>query len=319
MGELDSAFKMLVQLAPQDFVARFYPGAEYVRTLSIELPRDPLRADELLLIRFPHLNLECVSHFEEQSEADDTIPERMCQYAITAYLRDRWIILSTVIYLQRCKTPTPPFTMNGPNGNILTFHYQVVRLWEEPVEEWLNAGQPALLPFVPLLKGATVEVIAPAVQQIDAAIPSVLDRGNIINYLLFFASRAFDAAELTKYLEDHNMLTEKYIVESPWYQYILHQGEEQGRRQGEEIGRRQGEEIGRRQGEEIGQKQGETKGLREAVMTLAARRFPDIEREIETYIAAIDDPARLQEIVVLVGTAPDEATVRQGIADQPAE
>lgn len=299
MGDLDSTFKMLVQLAPQDFVARFYPGAEYVRTLSIELPRDPLRADTLLLIRYPHLNLECISHFEEQSEADNTIPERMCQYCITAYLREKRIVLSTVIYLQPCATPTSPFTMEGPDGNILTFHYQVVRLWEIPVEEWLNAGQPALLPFVPLLKGATVAVIEPAVQQLEAAIPGVIDRGNIINYLLFFASRAFDAAVLTQYLEEHNMLTEKYIVESPWYQYILHQGEEQG--------------------EKIGQKQGEAKGLRDAIMTLVTRRFPDIGGELATHIAAITDPARLQEIVVLVGTAPDAATVRQGIADQPAE
>ncbi len=326
MGELDSAFKTLIQLAPQEFVSHFLPGAIYVKPLSIELPHGPLRADWLCIIRFPGMKKEYIFHVEEQSEYDSTIAQRLCQYAVATYLREKREVISVVIYLHKCSTPTSPWVMQGPNGPILTYHYQVVRLWEESVDEWLNSAGVALIPFVPLLKGATVDVIEPAMKKLET-IPSVIERGNIVNYLLFFASRAFDATTLIKYLEDHHMLTEKYIVESPWYQYILRQGEEAGqkrgeeigRKQGEEIGRKQGEEIGRKQGEEIGQKEGETKGLREAILTLTARRFPALQAEIAEHIEQINDVARLQEIVVLVGLAPDEAAVRQGLAEQNAE
>jgi predicted transposase YdaD len=318
MGEIDSAFKTLVQLAPQEFVSRFLPGAVYVKTLSIELPRDPIRADWLCIIRFPGSDKEYIFHIEEQSDADATIGQRMCQYAIAAYLREKHEVISIVIYLHKCATVTSPWIMEGPNGPILTYNFQVVRLWEESVDEWLNADSIALIPFVPLLKGATVDVIEPAMQKLEA-IPGAIERGNIVNYLLFFASRAFDAATLIKYLEEHHMLTEKYIVESPWYQYILRQGEEAGQKRGEEIGiqlgQKRGEEIGRKQGEEIGRKQGEEIGLRDAILTLASRRFPALEAEIAEHIAQITDLARLQEFVLLIGTAPDEVPVRQALTE----
>jgi predicted transposase YdaD len=323
MGETDSAFKTLVQLAPQDFVSTFQPGAEYVQTITIELPRDPLRVDELLKIRYPETGKEFIWNMEAQLDADDTMPERLCQYSIGAYMREGLGILSTVFYLERCKTPTPPFIMAGPTGDILTFHYQVVRLWEEPVDRWLNAGKIALVPFVPLLQGATVEVIEPAMQKLNA-IPGPIERGNIVNFLLFFASRTFDPDELRRFLEGHHMLTEKYIVESPWYQYILHQGVEEGERKGKEegleTGLKQGLETGLKQGLETGLKQGRQEGLkeglqqmRETIVLLIRKGHPKLERKITTKLNRINDPKRLQEVIVAVATAPDEAAIEAAI------
>lgn len=298
MGESDSAFKMLFQMAPQDYVARFKPGAEFVRLETIELPREPLRADALTRIRYPALNKQYIHHIETQLGADDTMAQRMCQYAVAAYLREGVEVLSTLIYLERCTTPTSPWIMSGPDGAQLTFHFQIVRLWEESVDDWLGANLPGIIPFVPLLKDATVEVIEPAVHKL-ASIANLSQRGNAINYLLFFASRAFDDAPLQHYLEDHHMLEEQYIVESPWYQYILRKGTQRGIDQGEMRGKRE--------------------GLRDGIFALVAQRFPALKAAVSAQIADIDDSELLSQILVLAGTAPDEAAFRQGFPPAPAQ
>ncbi|HKD77578.1 MAG TPA: hypothetical protein VKB76_18885, partial [Ktedonobacterales bacterium] len=74
---------------------------------------------------------------------------------------------------------------------IHTFHYQVIKLWEEPVEGWLNAGLVGLLPFVPLLKGATPESLDQAVDQIVQQQSASPERGTTIDLLLMFAGRTF--------------------------------------------------------------------------------------------------------------------------------
>ncbi len=306
MAESDSAFKMLFQMAPQDYVARFKPGAEFVRLETIELPRDPLRADALTRIRYPALRKEFIHHIETQLGADDQMAQRMCQYAIAVYLREGIEVLSTLIYLERCATPTSPWIMQGPDGAQLTFHFQIVRLWEESVDDWLGSHLTGIIPFVPLLKDATVEVIEPAVRQL-AAIPNPGQRGNAINYLLFFASRAFDDALLEHYLEDHHMLEEQYIVESPWYQYILRKGTQRGVTQGVE------------QGIERGKEQGKAEGYHLAILALVARRFPALEAAVREQIQSIEDAAELDRIVVLAGTASDEAAFRQGFPLAPTQ
>ena len=305
MADSDSAFKMLLQLAPGDFVARFAPGAELLETITIELPREPMRADALLKIRFPPKADEVtgrivILHIEVQSSADADMPLRLCQYAVLTYQREKIPVVSVVIYLEKCATPPIPWTMRGPDGDILTFHFQVVRLWEEPVEDWLQSGQVALMPFVPLLKGATLDVLESAINAMST-IEGPTTRGNAINYLLFFASRKFGEELLRQYLEDHRMLSEDYIVESPWYQYILRKGLQDGVQQGMQ------------QGEEIGKHAGEMIALRDAISALAARRFPALEAEMRALLPNITDAAQLRELVLLVGTAPDEDAVRQGL------
>jgi predicted transposase YdaD len=156
----DNAFKVMLHYHPEQFVARFLPGAEYVETLATELPRESLFADALLRVRYR--GELYILHIEVQSGADAKIPERLLQYMVLIWLREQTKVLSVVIYLSKTKTPTSPWQLEGPGGPINTFHFQVVKLWEEPVDEWLASGQVGLLIFTPLLKGATLDTVATA-------------------------------------------------------------------------------------------------------------------------------------------------------------
>ncbi len=71
-----------------------------------------------------------------------------------------------------------------PNDNafkwLVQFQPQQYVDWEESVADWLASGQVGLLPFVPFLKGATIddlEPVAEALQEIpircNATVPSI--------------------------------------------------------------------------------------------------------------------------------------------------
>lgn len=280
----DNAFKLLVQYAPQQFVDRFFPGAVYVGTLPTELPREPLRADALLRVRYPAENGEDYAlHIEVQTGSDATMPLRLCTYALLAMARDHVKVISRVIYLEKCATPSTPWRVAGPDGTIIEYHFQVIKLWEESVDDWLASGQVGLLPFVPFLKGATVASLDQVIAELEAIVEPV-QRSSSLYYTIAFAKRTFGPDVINDYLRRNEML-DTFLRESPFYQEILAEGE----------------------------KTGELRGLRESVIALVRQRFSAIVQEAEARLAHIDEPEQLRELVVQVATAPDEAAVRQAL------
>ena len=327
MAAHDTAFKAILQYQPEAFVAKFLPGATYVAMLPTELAREPLRADALLRVRFPADNAEYILHIEVQSGADDEMPRRLCTYALLAYEREKLPVLSIVIYLLPCRTPTPPWVMSGPEHAIITYDYRVVRLWDESLDDWLTAGLSGLLIFAPLLKGASLE----RMDEIVGAFENIADpvqRNNSLHYLIQFANRRFGVQAVLDYLEGNPVL-DQFLQDSELTQIFIQrglekgvaqgleigvaQGLEQGREQGREQGLEQGLEQGREQGREQGVAQGEIKAAQTMITAVVARRFPALQQEVEEKIATISDPAVLQEMAVQTAIASDEAAVRQAL------
>ncbi len=295
MGDNDSAFKILVDAHPEQFVQRFLPGATYLQSLSVELPiTDPLRADGLLL--YQRDEQRAILHIEVQTAYDHKMPQRLCLYNQLTQWRENVPVHSLVLYLEKTTTPTSPWQVQGPDGAILTFHYRVVKLWEEPVEDWLNAGMVGLLPFVPLLKGATPDSLDQAVERIIQQQPESPERGTTIDLLLMFAGRTFGKATISEFVRRHPMLDE-YFKESAWYQIV----EERAREEGEQKGREEGKEEGKEE------------ALLEAVRAILERRFPSLADTTRAQVEAISDPAQLREIVVQLSMATDEASALAAI------
>jgi predicted transposase YdaD len=285
MPNNDSAFKWLVSFRPQDYVDRFCPGARFVRLLPTELSREPLRADALIEVQPAKAKGNAPGnfalHFEVQTKADPTIPRRLCIYGLLAEQRDDLVVLSTVIYLEKCKTPTPPWRQIGPGGRVIhTFDYNVVRLWEEPVEDLLASGQVGLLPLFPFLKGATLAMLEPVAAALEQ-IPDPAARANSIYYTLAFAKRVFTPAAVNVFLRRSQML-DQFIKESPMYQEIIDQGAEQG----------------------------ELRTLRRSILHVVQRRFAPLFAVAEAHVTTLTDPDQLQAILDDLPYAPDEAAAK---------
>jgi predicted transposase YdaD len=104
--------------------------------------------------------------------------------------------------------------------------YRVINLWEVDVKIVFEQPLPALLPFVPILKGGAEE------STIQQALQQLRDNeqlNELETVLAFFASFVLDA-EIVQQITRWDMAV---LRESPWYQQILKEGEARGEARGE--------------------------------------------------------------------------------------
>jgi len=293
MPKNDNAFKVMLQYHPEQFVAWLLPGAEYIDMLPAELPRESLYADALLRVRYQ--GEIYVLHIEIQTDADSAILGRMLQYLAYIWLRYKLKVLTVLIYLEPVTTVTSPWQLDGPVAPINTFHFQVARLWEEPVEHWLQSGNLSLLIFTPLLKDATLASFDQAAEVIQQA-ANPAERDNALNYLVLFAMRKFGRSIITNHIRGNPVL-DTYITQSEWYQEILQRGEERGEQRGEQ--------------------RGELRGAQRMAQRALEGRFGTVPQDVLDALAQADE-ATLEAIVLHITTDTiEQVRARLGLAAQP--
>jgi len=124
------------------------------------------RADKILEACFrgrPNLLI----HLEFQIQGSRDIPKRMIQYA--ALLLDLLDLpehrgkqfLNIVVYLDKSTYRKDPgyFHLEFSPGNLLSYQYTVLKLWELDPEPVLGLKIPGIWPFVPLMRGDPIELL----------------------------------------------------------------------------------------------------------------------------------------------------------------
>lgn len=102
--------------------------------------------------------------------------------------------------------------------------YRVINLWEVDVEIAFAEPMSPLIPFVPVLKGGAEESTVQRALQILRADEQL---SQLETLMAFFATFVLDSALVRQIMRwDMAILTE-----SPWYQQILNEGRQQGKRE----------------------------------------------------------------------------------------
>lgn len=216
----DTICKFLVENFSADFASWLLGEPIALTELSpSELSLEPIRADALLLFQSDRTIL----HIEFQTQPDPNIPFRMLDYRIRVYRRfpDK-SMRQVVIYLQ----PTQSQLVQQ-NSFILreTQHrFEVIRLWEQPLEIFLNA--PGLLPFAVLSR---VRNQSEALQQVATQLKTIPDRRTQSN--ITAATAILAGLVLEKGLVQQ-ILRRELMQESVIYQDILQEGRQEGIQQG---------------------------------------------------------------------------------------
>lgn len=161
----DVTGKDLLEIAPEawlDYLGRPRP-AERVRVIDSDVSTVSMAADKVIRIEDQD---PWILHVELQSSRDTGLLPRILTYH--ALLRHRHgIPVATVLILLREIADGPELTgelrLGAPLGREWNFRYELIRLWRQPVDPFLN-GPPALLPFAPLT------------QVDEASLPTVLSR-----------------------------------------------------------------------------------------------------------------------------------------------
>ncbi|WP_019502870.1 DUF4351 domain-containing protein [Pseudanabaena sp. PCC 6802] len=193
-----------------------------------ELNVEPIRADSLILLDSPELLL----HGEFQVKPDSTIPACMANYRLRIYNRfPTKVVRQVVIYLRPTRSPLVRETKFEISG--LWHEFEVIRLWEQPVDAFLQA--PGLLPFAILANGRKrLEVLRQVANQAEQ-----ISEANIRQDVM--AASAVLAGLVLDTISIRQILRSEAMRESVIYQNILQEGEQRGEQRGLQRGLQQGE------------------------------------------------------------------------------
>lgn len=180
-----------------------------------------------------------MAHLEVQTSNDPRLPSRMLQYYALLHHRYDRTVESTVVLLRPeadGQELTGRLDQYGRRGNRkLTFWYDVVRIWERPVEELLSGGI-GVLPLAPLADVAPVR-LPEIVRRIDERFAEEVppsDVGDLWSATMILMGLRYHRDDVRQLLRGA-----RGMRESSTYQMIL----EEGRVEGEIRGRAEGQII----------------------------------------------------------------------------
>ncbi len=225
----DATTKDLVQLRPSDWLPYIGLPLEEVEVVEAELSTISLAADKVLRIMGAAPSL---LHIEFQSRHDPTLPERTLHYSVVLHVRHKLPVRSAVLLLSEDadrSSITGILQYRLPDtGVYLEFRYQVVRVWEKPVEEVL-AGGLGTLPLAPL-SNVTEEELPAVIERMKTRIDAEAtpeQAGKLWTATNVLMGLRYEAAFTQQLLQ--GVMNMK---ESVTYQAIVEEGRQEGRQEG---------------------------------------------------------------------------------------
>ena len=144
----DASGKTLLELAPAEWVT--FLGAprpaSAVRVISADLSTVTAMADQVIQVDDPD---PWLLHVEFQAQRDPSLPGRMLAYAGALFVKHDLPVSSVAVLLSRAangRNLTGILPVRPPVGRSWAFEYSLVRMWELPVDSFLN-GSEYLLPL----------------------------------------------------------------------------------------------------------------------------------------------------------------------------
>ncbi len=146
----DSVTKYLIELQPEKWVDLFELSPAEAEAVDADLSTVSPQADKVIRVKGER---PYILHIEFQSSYESDMAERFFLYNTLIGYRTKLPVRTFVLLLRR-EADGPvmrePFVKRYEDGEpYLSFHFRVVRLWEEPAERYLEGGLSAL-PLAPL-------------------------------------------------------------------------------------------------------------------------------------------------------------------------
>jgi len=142
--QFDAALKDLICSHPVDWLTQFgVPITEPPEVLSADLSAVTAAADTLLRVG------QLVVHIDVESGPDESLAERMLLYNVLARHHTK-LPVRTIAVLLRSNAQRANLS-DEVNYEGLSFKFQIVRVWELPADDFLNAGV-GLMPLAVLGK-----------------------------------------------------------------------------------------------------------------------------------------------------------------------
>ncbi len=285
----DASLKDVIEAHPVDWARRLGASRfKSVRVIDADVSTVTGAADKAMLVESEEGDY--VLHPELQSSHDATLPRRTWWANAVYHHRTQLPVLSTVILLRpqadgsdmtgqyRVQLPMRP----KPYG---LFEYDVLRLWQVPVEELL-AGGIGVLPVATLAddaSGRLPDVLRRIDERLKAeAKPAEAEKLRAATTVLMGLRHPVDV--IGSLLKGMWPMWEHVLEDSSVIQEFMRRGEQRGVKIGEERGEERGIQI---------EKERASVRFRESLLRLGAKRFGPPDAAVRAAIESINDLYRL--------------------------
>jgi hypothetical protein len=267
----DATMKELVQSYPHDWLAQFgMPSSGPVTVLNVDFSTITAATDLILAVGDP---FEVLLDLNFQSSRDEDLSRRILVYNALLHRRHRVPVHSAVLLLRPAADDaelTGVVRYEGrPGHGGLAFTFEVVRIWEKPVESILTGGLGtlALAPLAQVPPGIKLEAALPGVlrqmeERLAREAPAE-DAAKLLTAAFILTGMRLPRAAAVKLFEGV-----RSMKESTTYQYIL----DEGRAEGQAV------------------------GARKILLRQGRQRFGPASAEIERALDAITDLEHLERL-----------------------
>ncbi len=191
MPETDTPLKLLVSEFAPDFAAWLLhvdnADIRHVQPVNIELPAGAVRADTIFRVTLADGRVTLL-HVEFQGRhSERPVPLRMLDYLSRLAQQESGFLCSAVLYVGDGAGANDDGMHHVAchDGDLtLTWHYQVIRLWQMPAEELLALGRPALLTLIGQTRLEEPERLLPRVVSRIQQMPDEETRKHLFTALL---------------------------------------------------------------------------------------------------------------------------------------
>lgn len=258
----DASLKYLIERFPEDWAQLIGIRQGPVEVVEADLSTVTAEADKVLRIGSAE---PWHAHLELQASYDADLPNRVLRYNVLLNARLGTPVHSTVVLLRkeadgRRMTGRVEIAIPG-NAPHLTFTYDVVRAWELPVENLLNAGL-GVLPLAPIAE-TRKEALPGVVRRMEQRLDHQPEAGTLWTAASVLMGLRYEEAFI-----DRLLAGVRNMKESVTYQAIIREGVIKG----------------------------EESGARDMFITMASARLGAPSAEIVERLENIHDPNALKNL-----------------------
>lgn len=302
--DYDQALKRLLTAAHDGVLALLLPGARWLEERHAELLATRRQADLVWLVEIDGERL--LLHVELQTNPDPAIGERVAEYGLRVWLRDRLPVYSVVVYLRESGSIRDGVFVigRGRGREALQYRYEVIRLWQEPAELVLAAAEPGVWPLAALMAGEPAETLERVAERIARAPLPLGERRDLAELLAALAGLRLPRQVVEQVLRRNSMLRE-IMAESSYSEILLDHFEAQWRAKIKD------EERAKIKDEE--RAEGKAEGRREMVQAVLESRFGTLDPEEVAALRAAEEPS-LRALAASIATdSRDRVRARLGL------
>ncbi|SRR5579875_1511327 len=235
----DQTLKRIFTHAHDEVIALLGLSARWQGERSPEVPAK-LRQADLVWEVTDTQGILTLLHIELQVKIEPDMSQRVAEYALRLHIKYELPVWSAVIYLKPGNNiPSAPLEWDALGRPAMRYDYEVIRLWEVPLEQVSKTPHPWLWPLAGLLAEATPETTGETLDRLDATDLPQDERRELEQSTILLATLRFPWEAIMFNLRRNPMLDE-ILAESSLLPYLQQQAELQGRAEGEAHGLRKG-------------------------------------------------------------------------------